>query len=256
MSLRVLAALAWRSGCPVAFQSGGDGVCRSDDFLIDRRIEEESYAGFFEVSKDFDIGLMPANITAGLRYEKTDITSPSQVTTPTGTQWVAANEFGLIGLDNPDNVVVQEFTGEYDYWLPAIDFRLEPRDDVVLRASYSKTLTRPGYADIAGGLSVAQIFRVDGGNGTNGNTNLRPFLSENFDLSAEWYYNDLGSYVSAGYFRKDVENFIGSGVVTQTPFEVYTPFSRKRRDLTARCPGVWGPTGRPELGSRCSSFFK
>lgn len=225
------------AGAPFNEACGGDGVCRSDDFLIDRRIEEESYAGFFEVSKDFDIGLMPANITAGLRYEKTDVTSPSQVTTPTGTQWVAANEFGLIGLDDPNNVVTQEFTGEYDYWLPAIDFRLEPRDDVVLRASYSKTLTRPGYADIAGGLSVAQIFRVDGGNGTNGNTNLRPFLSENFDLSAEWYYNDLGSYVSAGYFRKDVENFIGSGVVTQTPFDVYTPFGGERYNAAVAAVG-------------------
>ncbi|MEM5518154.1 TonB-dependent receptor [Henriciella sp. AS95] len=217
------------AGDPFNQACGGDGICRSDNFLEDRRIEEESLAGFLEVHKDFDIGTMPAQINAGIRYETTDVTSPAQVVAPTGVQWVAANEFGLIGLDNAANTQTQTFEGEYDYWLPAVDFRLEPRDDVVLRASYSKTMTRPGYGDIAGGLGVQQIVRVDGGTGTNGNTNLRPFLSENFDASAEWYYDGgLGSYVSAGYYRKNVENFIGSGVVTQSPFTVYTPFGGER----------------------------
>ena len=224
-------------GDPFNNACGGDGICRSDDFLEDRRIEEESYSAFLQVNNEFDIGVMPAKFIAGLRYETTDVTSPAQVTTPSGVQWVAANEFGLIGLDNPSNLVVQEFTGEYDYWLPAVDFRIDPRDDVVLRASYSKTMTRPGYGDIAGGLSVQQIARVDGGTGTNGNTNLKPFISENFDLSGEWYYDEGGSYLSAGYFRKNVENFIGSGVVTQSPFAVYTPYGGERYNAALAAVG-------------------
>ena len=224
-------------GDPFNNACGGDGICRSDNFLEDKRIEEESYAAFFEINNEFDIGNMPAALVAGLRYETTDVVSPAQVTAPSGVQWVAANEFGLIGLDDPASVVVQEFEGEYDYWLPAIDFRLEPRDDVVLRASYSKTMTRPGYGDIAGGLSVQQIVRVDGGTGTNGNTNLKPFVSENLDFSAEWYYGEGGSYVSAGYFNKNVENFIGSGVVTQSPFEVYTPYGGARYNAALAAVG-------------------
>jgi len=216
---------------------GGDGVCRSDDFLIDRRIEEESIAAFFQINNEFDIGSMPVSLSAGLRYETTEITSPSQVTVPTGTAWVAANEFSLLGLTDAANVQTQEFTGEYDYWLPAIDLQFDPVEDVILRASYSKSLTRPGYADIAGGLSVAQLFRVDGGSGTNGNTNLKPFVSENFDLSAEWYY-DEGSYVSAGYFNKKVENFIGRGVVAQTPFDVFTPFGGARYNAAETALGT------------------
>jgi TonB-dependent receptor len=38
--------------------------------------------------------------------------------------------------------------------------------------------------------------------------------SKNYDLSLEWYYGDA-SYVSLGYFKKDVPNFIGNQVVTQ-----------------------------------------
>ncbi len=215
---------------------GDDGICRSDDFLIDRRIEEESWAGFLEVTSDFELGAMPAQIIGGVRYETTDVVSPAQVTVPTGAQWVAANEFSLIGLDDPNNVVVQEFTGQYDYWLPAVDFQIDPIENVKLRASYSHTLTRPGYGDIAGGLTVGQLFRIDGGNGTNGNTNLLPFLSRNIDVSAEWYY-DEGSYISAGFFHKDVENFIGSGVVTQTPFDVVTPFGGARYNAANAATG-------------------
>lgn len=225
------------SGAPFFNACGGDGICRSDDYLIDRRIREESLAGFFQVNSEFDVGTMPAMLSAGLRYETTDITSPSQVTVPTGTAWVAANEFSLIGLTDAANVEIQEFSGDYNYWLPAIDFRLDPMQDVILRASYSKSLTRPGYGDIAGGLSVAQLFRVDGGNGSNGNTNLRPFMSENFDVSAEWYY-DRGSYVSLGYFRKNVDNFIGSGVVTETPFDVFTPFGGARYNAAVAALGT------------------
>ncbi|RFB04932.1 TonB-dependent receptor [Parvularcula marina] len=206
---------------------GGDGICRSDNFLIDRRIEEESLSAFIDIETEFYLGEMPAAVVAGVRYEQTDVSSPAQVTVPTATQWVAPNEFGLIGLDNPNNVQTQTFSGEYDYWLPAIDFQVEPMENVKLRASYSRTMTRPGYGDIAGGLSVEQIFRVNGGTGTNGNTALKPFLSDNIDLSAEWYYKE-GSYVSAGFFRKEVENFIGSGVMTQTPFDVYTPYQGQR----------------------------
>ena len=44
--------------------------------------------------------------------------------------------------------------------------------------------------------------------GTVGNPGLQPHESENWDFSAEWYYSDT-SYVSIGYFQKDVKNFIG-----------------------------------------------
>ena len=48
-------------------------------------------------------------------------------------------------------------------------------------------------------------------NASQGNPNLLPITSDNFDISLEWYDND-GSYASVGYFKKFVENFIGAGV--------------------------------------------
>lgn len=222
------------AGDPFNQACGGDGVCRSDNFTTDRRTEEESLAAFFELHKDFDLGAMPAQINGGIRYEETDVTSSALVPIPTGAQWVAENEFGLIFGDSGFTTL----NGSYEYWLPSIDFRLEPRDDVVLRASYSKTMTRPSYADIQGGQTVDPLFRINGGTGNQGDPNLKPFLSKNIDLSAEWYYGDGASYISAGYYYKDVENFIGRSITTVSPFDVYTPFGGARYDAAVAALGT------------------
>ncbi len=219
---------------------GGDGICINDTPLqTDRRTEEESIAAFFQVNSEFDLGPSPAQLVAGLRYETTDVTSDALVGVPNGTAWVAANEFALLGLNDIDNRDFTSLEGSYEYWLPNVDFRLEPIEDVVLRASYSRTMTRPNYSDIQGGQSVAQLFRVDGGTGTRGNPDLNPFLSWNIDLSAEWYYGGSGgSSVTVGFFDKEVENFIGTDVVNETPFQVFTPVGGARFNEAAAALGT------------------
>lgn len=215
---------------------GGTGLCRSDDFIIDRRIEEESWAGFVEFTSDFKLGTAPAQLIAGLRYETTNVVSPASINPPVSSAWVAENEFALTFAGAPEEFI---FDGSYDFWLPAIDFQIDPIEELKFRASYSHTMTRQGYADIAGGLSVNQLFRVDGGSGQNGNTGLLPFLSKNIDLSLEYYYDDA-SYIAVGHFRKTVDNFKGTEVVTQTPFDIYTPFGGARYQAGDAATGGMG----------------
>ncbi|MEM7740950.1 MAG: TonB-dependent receptor, partial [Pseudomonadota bacterium] len=188
---------------------GGDGVCTNDGSVqTDRRSEEESIAAFIELSTEFDLGPFPASIIGGVRYEQTDVTSEALVNVPIGSQWVADNEFGLIF--GPDRTFT-ELEGDYDYWLPAVDFQVEPYQDVVLRASYSHTMTRQSYSDIQGGIVADPLFRVDGGEAGAGNPALLPLLSKNIDVSAEYYYSE-GSYISAGFFWKEVDNFAATDV--------------------------------------------
>jgi TonB-dependent receptor len=54
---------------------------------------------------------------------------------------------------------------------------------------------------------------------TAGNPGLVPIQSLNIDFSVEWYYAP-GSFVSAGYFDKDVDNFIGVGLTSGSPFAI------------------------------------
>ena len=101
--------------------------------------------------------------------------------------------------------------GEYDYTLPNLDLRWDLTEDLVGRMSFSKTLSRPGYGDIQGGITINSLVRVDGGTGSRGNPGLLPYESTNHDFSLEYYYGN-GNYISAGYFPKDVENFIGTSL--------------------------------------------
>lgn len=184
---------------------GGDGICNDAPFTTDRRLTETNYSAYAQINTSFEMAEMPVNFTAGLRYEKTDTFSESLVPDAVGTQYTGNNQFNIIvGSDQ----VFDSGTGEYSKWLPNVDFDIQPMENVIFRASYSHTITRPGWNSLLGGTTLANSFRQSGGTGNSGDPDLDPFLSKNIDFSLEWYYGDA-SYISAGWFQKDVKNFIG-----------------------------------------------
>ncbi len=195
------------------------GSCLAQ-YQTDRRIGEETWAPYLQTTHKFDLGDMRANLRLGIRYEKTRINSSALVPIPTGVVWVADNEMGLIVGGQSDFTTLR---GEYNNWLPAFDFDLAPIDSVRLRASYSHTITRPDYTSMQGGITVAQPLRPNGGStASSGNPGLLPYKSKNIDLAAEWYYAK-DSYVSVGFFHKDVSNFIAN-TTTQGPlFDLPNP---------------------------------
>ena len=79
------------------------------------------------------------------------------------------------------------------------------------------------------GIDYVIPFRAAEALGSQGNPGLDPYLSENIDFSAEWYYAD-DSYVSLGYFNKNVENFIGTGRFDQTLSNLTNPSNGPRAD--------------------------
>ncbi len=199
---------------------GGNGQCSTDDWSTDRRTKEKSFSAYLQFNTHFELGEVPVNFVAGMRYEDTDVTSSALVPTYNATAWVAANEANVTGSGSD----FTELTGSYDHFLPSIDFDIEPMENVIFRASYGETLARPGYSDIQGGQTINTLFRVGGGTGNQGNPALLPFESKNIDLSAEWYYGDA-SYVAVGWFHKNISNFIGNATVNDTPFDLPNPFA-------------------------------
>lgn len=197
----------------------GTSFCASSDMTTDRRTTEEQQAAYVQLNFAGDIGVRPYGLTAGLRYEKTDVSSSALVPVYSGIAWAGDNEFNLISTGESD---FTELTGGYTNLLPNIDFNIEVVDDVIMRASVSKTLARPSYADIQGGQTLNSLVRIDGGTGARGNPDLDPFESTNLDLSLEWYY-DEGSYMAVGYFRKKAKNFIGRTTVQEQTFNLPHP---------------------------------
>ena len=215
------------------------GTCLAQ-FQVDRRISEETIAPYIQSSHTFDIGEMSGHLRLGLRYEKTEIESSALVPVPVGTSWVGDNEIAILYGDDQEFATLE---GEYDNWLPAIDFDIEPIDDVILRASYSHTITRPAYNSLQGGTTLDSPVRVGGGTGASGNPGLLPYKSKNIDLSAEWYYAP-SSYASIGFFHKDVSNFISTTTVQMPAFGLTNPATGPRVAEAQAALGPGATTGQ------------
>ncbi|WP_158769542.1 TonB-dependent receptor [Paraglaciecola sp. L1A13] len=182
----------------------------------DNLIEEDIFSAYVQISTDYEIGEMPLNIVAGLRYEQTDVTSTSNQIVPLAIIWESDNDF----LVQP-SADSQSLVAEHDYTnlLPSIDLTLDVSDEVKARVSFSKTLARPAYNQLFNSTTVSAPARPTALGGTptgnSGNARLAPLESTNVDLSLEWYYSD-SSVISIGYYRKDVKNFVGTAQ-TSTP---------------------------------------
>jgi len=151
----------------------------------------ETSALYFETT--FESGNLLVN--AGARYIDTDQSSS--------------------GFQVVDNVATPvTFNNSYDELLPNISARYSVSDDVVLRSSFAKTLTRPRLFDLRVSEQFDGVDESGGSGGSRGNPELLPFTADNFDLGVEWYFAEEG-LISLNYFKKDISDLIVTDTVTQ-----------------------------------------
>ncbi|HEY4079485.1 MAG TPA: TonB-dependent receptor [Burkholderiaceae bacterium] len=197
---------------------GSDALLKASfNFQNDFHTREKSQALYAEYNRQWDWGI-PIEASIGGRYERTKVLSPSQESIPTAVTWVSANELPVTF----NGTTASSRSGKYGYFLPSLDLSADVTMNTKLRFSYGSTIGRPGWAAIQGGETLDALARINGGTGSVGNPDLKPLKSNNFDFSAEHYY-DKGSYISAGYFHKSITNYIQSTVLPATPFSLHTP---------------------------------
>lgn len=176
-------------------------------------VGEDTDSLYLQSLWEFELGNFPVQLNAGFRYEKTKVTSQVQQLVPTSVWWKGGSEWHTQYIPGGSNFL--ELTGEHDVFLPMFDIKVDLTDDLVGRVSWGKSISRAPLGDLAGGRNLSGSPKIGSRNGSEGNTNLQPFESTNFDLSLEYYYAQ-GSYASLGYFNKSVENFIGNQIVSAT----------------------------------------
>ncbi|PKI16091.1 TonB-dependent receptor [Colwellia sp. 12G3] len=199
---------------------------REGSILNEGSVTEETSSIYIDTAWEFDVSDITVQINAGMRYEQTDVTSSVLQAIPTDVWWQGGSEWHTQYLPGNDFL---EMTGEHDVFLPMIDIKLDLTDDLVGRVSWGKTIARAPLGSLAGGRSLGASTRIGSRTGGEGNTNLQPYESTNFDLSLEYYYGE-GSYASIGYFNKDVKNFIGSEIVETTIDGFYDIYQGPRWD--------------------------
>jgi len=175
----------------------------------DNRVEEDTISIYSQIKMDGEVGGMPINVVSGLRWEETDVTSTSQQAVPSAFIWESNNDFTFTLGDSVDSLS-EDYS--YSVLLPSLDISIDVTDNLKARASFSKTLARPGYSDMYTATSVEAPSRIthlgDQPSASQGNARLDPLESNNFDFSVEYYYGEA-NYFSVGFFQKNVSNFVG-----------------------------------------------
>jgi iron complex outermembrane recepter protein len=100
----------------------------------------------------------------------------------------------------------------YDDWLPPGNVAIEPVDNLILRLSAAKVLSRPELGQLAPTSGITATTRT----GNINNPFLDPIRADTFDAALEWYFKP-GSLLSVAYFKKDIKTYI-QRVTSQIPF--------------------------------------
>jgi TonB-dependent receptor len=193
-------------------------------------IKEDIYSAYMQAKFQGEIGGLQMQTVVGLRYEQTKVESDALQNSPDQIIWLSDNDFrGVFG----SQLITLNDDADYRNWLPNIDVAVDLNDTMKVRASVSQTIARPQYNNLymttnVGGPSTPTAL---GGvaRASRGNASLEPLESFNLDLSFEWYYGE-SSYASIGFFRKAVNNFVGTGVSSTPLFNL--------RDPTSGAPGT------------------
>ena len=194
-------------------------------FDDDRTTSEETLAYYVEATAS----LRSFEIIGGVRIERIDVSS-SFIDAPNIT-----NEFGerLFGLEASLGGSVSETVSQTNV-LPRILVNYRPTENIVARAGYFTTVSRPQISNLTDRRSILLDLRPESGLDRNqpilgitrGNPDLRPAKTHNFDASFEWYFSDVGALKAVGFY-KVIENplqsnFSQSGI-EELPSEVVLP---------------------------------
>lgn len=147
-------------------------------------MDEKVWGAYFELNGVTTIAGRDLHINTGMRYAHTDqlVVGPSQV----GTEIVDITS-----------------SSTYENFLPSINLTYDVADNVKLRASASRTMTRPDAGAILPGITFSDPSALTA---TAGNPNLKPYTSDNYDLGGEIYTDGIG-YVGVSLFMKNIQGF-------------------------------------------------
>jgi TonB-dependent receptor len=183
-----------------------ESVFRQDGSLFERSdldSLEESLAADYSVTEDISAGYAMAGVeigrwslVGGVRVERTD---------------AEYSAFDLVFDDGdlvPEDVTRREGSNDYTNYLPSLHVQYWVQDDLIVRGAWTNTIGRPAYES----LVPLREFEIDPdgdggfeGSVTEGNPELDPLESMNFDLSVEWYPRPAG-LVSLALFHKEIDN--------------------------------------------------
>ena len=137
------------------------------------RVEEDITAIY--IQGNFEGDRYRGNI--GVRYVETEVTGTSS--------------FNVVDSD-------------YAEALPSFNLAYDLTDDLILRTSLSRVMSRAGYNSLNPAFANISPERFVA---AQGNSTIEPFMADQGDIGLEWYFEE-GSIASMTLFHKDIESFV------------------------------------------------
>ncbi|MDN3640422.1 TonB-dependent receptor [Simiduia curdlanivorans] len=195
----------------------------------------------FYVQGNFESGIMSGNL--GVRVIETELTVVQNVVGPTPIP------YGNTNPDDGDKVTKRSYRDV----LPSLNLAFAVTDDIKIRAAYAKNMTPLDLASWGDGRTVQTSLDATTGQfevnavSDGGNPALNPWRSDNYDLSAEWYFGDA-SMAAIGAFLVEVESFVADGTVEED--FILTSGATRTINVSSPVQGEGGEVKGIEIGGK------
>ena len=211
----------------------------------------KQWSGYGQLNYAGEIADMPFHANAGLRIINTSLHVVQHLAG-------APQPYGLPNKDGGTLTTDRSFTD----FLPAFNAALDVTSKFKIRAAVAKNMTLLNLDQWGGGLNLnyaidtttnPPVFHVAGGS-SNGNPQLDPWRSTNYDVSLE-YYLGRTSVVSLALFRIDVKSFIQSATVLRSDIPDLDGVVRSTVPITTNVQGNGGKLQGIEAGLKYGFDF-
>ncbi|MSU47974.1 MAG: TonB-dependent receptor [Opitutus sp.] len=150
------------------------------------------------------------SILAGLRFEKTKVEGEGPLNQITAAEKARRAAFTgpLTDAETVRRNIAQygsrrTVSSDYQGVFPGVHLKYEPINRVIVRGSYATSIGRPAFTNIIPNDSIDEDNRIV----TASNPGLKPQYSNNFDATAEYYFEPAGLF-SVGMFLKEIKHYI------------------------------------------------
>lgn len=152
------------------------------------------------------------SILGGLRFEKTKVEGEGPLSQITAAE--KARRAAWVGPVTNEETIRRNIaqygsrrtvSRDYQSLFPGVHLKYEPINRLIFRGSYATSVGRPDFTNIIPNDNIDEDNRIV----TTNNPGLKPQYSNNFDATAEYYFEPAGLF-SFGLFLKEINNYIYS----------------------------------------------
>ena len=202
-----------------SFTSGADAQLFRFDLPIDPRLlrastEEDEIAAYIQARFVFG----PVEVIGGARLVDEDVRAVNL----TGPRLVRADGSEDLEFANDFSGLVTQ-RGSHSDVLPRVLVNYRQTENLIYRFAYYLSVARPSIRDLSSQQDTILNLQPTSGPAGNqpslfvrqGNPNLKPATTDNFDASVEYYDDNLG-VLKLSVFYKDIENFLENNTIVGT----------------------------------------